>query len=318
MLQTLRFLLMLNSLKNLRKRSPEDMLALQQARLHRLLHHAVRRSPFYRERFRGIDLDRCTLWDLPILNKTAMMAHFDDLVTDRRVTRQGIEAFIAEPANLGKYYLRHYAVCHTSGSQGQPALVVQSRQDVMREFAVQFARGHPLPKRITTLIRRFWSPVRLAVVTQQPGFYPSGSAFTYLTNARFPFLRLLRLSVFDPVGQTVERLNDFRPQFLSGYTSSLEVLAHEEADGRLRLRETGRLDHITNLSEAMPPTSRDFIEETFGVHVGDSYSMAECMALTNGCNIQAGCHLNVDLACLEVVDEEGRPCPPERQEARCS
>ena len=148
-----------------------------------------------------------------------MMARYDEVVTDRRISRQGVEDFIAEPAHLGQFYLGHYAVCHTSGSQGQPALVVQTWRDLMRGFAVQFARGNPLPKRITQLLQRFWKPVRVAVVTQQPGFYPSGAAFTYLQNAHLPFLRLLRLSVFDPVEQTVARLNAFRPQYLSGYTS---------------------------------------------------------------------------------------------------
>jgi phenylacetate-CoA ligase len=309
MFQTLSFLLLVNALNNLRKRRPEEMLQLQQVRLRQLLHHAAQHSSFYRSRFRGIDLDTCRLADLPTLTKDEMMARFDDVVTDRRVTRAGIEAFLADGGNLGKYYQGRYAVCHTSGSQGQPALVVQTRQDQMRGFAVQFARGHPLPKRITVLLARLWDPVRLAVVTQQPGFYPSGAAFTYLTNARLPFLRLLRLSVFDPVEQTVARLNTFRPQFLSGYTSSLEVLAHEENAGRLRLRGAGCLEQATNLSEALPPTSRAFIEAAFGVHVADNYSMAECMGLTSGCTARAGCHLNVDLACLEVVDGAGQPVP---------
>ena len=310
MLQALRFTLLVNKLNGLRKLSPAEVLALQQRRLRSLLRHAVRQSPFYRERFRGLDVEACALNELPVLTKAEMMAHYDDLVTDRRVSRRGIEDFIAAPANLGKLFLGRYAVCHTSGSQGQPAVVVQTWKDVMRGFAVQFARGHPLPKRITVLLKRYWDPVRLAVVTQQPGFYPSGAAFTYLQNARLPFLRLLRLSVFDPVEQTVERLNAFRPQYLSGYTSSLEVLAREERAGRLRLRQAGCLEQCTNLSEALPPDSRTFIEQTFGVHVSDQYSMAECATLTVGCNARDGCHLNADHAVLEVVDDLYRPAPP--------
>src|SRR5947199_18054 len=124
MWQALRFALMVNGLSLLRRRRPEEMLALQRSRLRRLLRHAVRHSPFYRERLRGIDVERCSLRDLPTLTKAEMMARFDDVVTDRRVTRAGVEDFIADPANLGRYYLGRYAVCHTSGSQGQPALVV--------------------------------------------------------------------------------------------------------------------------------------------------------------------------------------------------
>ena len=310
MLQAIRFTLLVNSINGLRRLTPEAMLALQQKRLRRLLAHAARLSPFYRERFRGHDLDSCELAELPTLSKAEMMARFDDLVTDRRVTRQGVQAFIDDPANLGKYFLGRYAVCHTSGSQGQPALVVQTWKDAMRGFAVQVARGNQVPKRITQLLRRFWKPVRLAVITLHPGFYGSGALFTCLQEARFPFLHLLRLSVFDPIDHNVEQLNAFRPHYLSGYTSGLEMLAQAERAGRLRLRQAGCLEQCTNLSEPLPAESRSLIEQTFGVHVSDQYSMAECMALTAGCNARHGSHVNVDHAVLEVVDDDNRPVPP--------
>src|SRR5689334_8453786 len=91
MLQTLQFALMVNGLINLRQRTPAEMLALQQRRLRQLLHHAARHSPFYRQRFRGIDLAACSLADLPTLTKAELMAHFDEVVTDRGVTRAGVE-----------------------------------------------------------------------------------------------------------------------------------------------------------------------------------------------------------------------------------
>jgi phenylacetate-coenzyme A ligase PaaK-like adenylate-forming protein len=129
-----------------------------------------------------------------------------------------------------------------------------------------------------------------------------------LTGAALPFIRLLRLSVFDPVAEIVGSLNQFRPHFLIGYTSSLEVLAREEQAGRLRLR-AGGLRLITNVSEPLPPASRALIEQAFGVFVADQYAMAECMALSSGCPQYPGSHLNADLACLEVVDDDNRPVP---------
>src|SRR5207249_8790749 len=61
-----------------------------------------------------------------------LMANFDAVVTARRVRRADVEAFVAAPAHLGRRYLGRYAVCHTSGSQGQPALVVQDGPDILR------------------------------------------------------------------------------------------------------------------------------------------------------------------------------------------
>ena len=39
--------------------------------------------------------EHCRPADLPTLTKAEMMAHFDEIVTDRRVSRAGLERFIA-------------------------------------------------------------------------------------------------------------------------------------------------------------------------------------------------------------------------------
>jgi phenylacetate-coenzyme A ligase PaaK-like adenylate-forming protein len=294
-----------------RGRYPRERLeAMQQARLRRLLNYAARHSPFYRQRFAGIDLDHCRLADLPPLSKVEMMDQFDTLVTDRRLNRAGVQQFIENPGNQGKLVLDRYAVCHTSGSQGQPALVVQELDHMLLSFVVQLARGQVLRRHpLALLFQRLRQPARLAVVTQRPGFYPSSVAFSHLGNAQLPFLRLLRLSVFDSAPELVMRLNDFRPHYLIGYTSSLELLAREEQAGRLRLRASGCLEQVSNMSEPLPPSSREAIEKAFGVHISDHYDMAECLALSSGCPLHAGSHVNIDLACLEVVDDAGRPVP---------
>jgi phenylacetate-coenzyme A ligase PaaK-like adenylate-forming protein len=292
------------------KRAPEQILALQQARLRRLLLSAVEHSPFYRRQFAGIDLRCCDLKDLPTMTKGEMMESFDEVVTDRRITRAGVERFLSDPENRGKLYLNRYAVCHTSGSQGQPAVVVQERSDILMAFAVEIARGKTGPvKPLALLAKHLRERARIAVVTQRPGFYPSGAVFAYLTEACLPFLRVLRLSIFDAVAETVARLNEFRPHFLIGYTSALEVLAREERAGHLRLGASGTLQQIGNVSEPLPPHVRETIEEVFGVHVADHYALGECLALSSGCPVSSGAHLNADLACLEVVDDACQPVP---------
>lgn len=295
------------------KRQPhlgiEKIRAIQEKRFRRLILYAEKHSPFYRRRFQGIDLARCQLADLPWLAKPEMMAHFDEVLTDRRVKRADIELFIGDPTNLGKLYLGEFAICHTSGSQGQPALVVQNARTMLTNFAVQFARGSVLPSRALLHLSRLWNPARMALVTQRPGFYPSGSAFSYFPASAQRLFKILLLSVFDPVAETVARLNEFQPDFLTGYSSSLEILAREEQAGRLRLRQGGRLKQVTNISELLPPASARWLEQVFGVHVSDQYSMGECMALTCGCLRGPGAHVNADLALLEVVDDEYRPVP---------
>src|SRR5262249_973812 len=80
----------------------------------------------------------------------------------------------------------------------------------------------------------------------------------------------------------------------------------EREQGRLRLT---RLRGLTNTSEPLTPDARALIEAAFGVRVSDCYLTAECLALTTGCPVSGGAHVNSDLAMLEVVDDGYRPVP---------
>ncbi|HKB39447.1 MAG TPA: hypothetical protein VKD72_23625, partial [Gemmataceae bacterium] len=96
MLEALRFVGMALRLLLLRRQRPDQILALQRKRLRQLLRHASEHSPFYRRRLRGLDPARCRLADVPPLTKADMMEHFDEVVTDRRVSRAGLERFLAD------------------------------------------------------------------------------------------------------------------------------------------------------------------------------------------------------------------------------
>lgn len=247
MLRVIRFGLDVTRLRATHRWPASRIAALQRRRWRQLLKYASCHSAFYRERFRGIDLERCGPADLPTLTKAEMMAHFDELVTDRRVSRAGVERFISDPANLSRYYLGDYAVCHTSGSQGQPALVVQERRRLFLGIEAQLVRGTELDGFVSWYLNRLWKPVRFAVVTQKPGFYPTGAIFSHLGAMRSWFLKFLQLSVFDPVPELVSRLNDFQPEFIASYASALATLAREEKEGRLRLSRGKSLCQIINM-----------------------------------------------------------------------
>lgn len=282
----------------------------REQRLRALLRHAAANSPFYRRRLAGLDLERCALSDLPVLTKAEMMESFDELVTDRRLKKADLSRYMEDVGNLGKLYLGQYGVSHTSGSQGQPALIVQDRQALDLIFAVQFARGTRLKRRFLPHFGRFFNPARMAVLTIQPGFYPSSSAFAYRPPFLNPFFKVLRISVSDPMPENIRKLEAFRPQYLTGYASALEAFGREQAKGRLRLRELGCLEQITNVAEPLSEEAGARLEQLFGAHVADEYALGECMVLSSGCTVGRGSHLNADLAILEVVDEMNRPVPP--------
>ena len=309
MLDLVRFVVTLQSLYPFWK-DASQIEAKREERLRALLAYAARHSPFYRRRFAGLDLARCTLTDLPTLTKSEMMAHYDDVVTDRRIKKEDLSAFVDDPRNLGRLYLGRYGVSHTSGSQGQPALIVQDRDALNLVFAVQFARGTKLKRRFLPHLGRILNPARMAVLTVQPGFYPSASAFAYFPKFLTPVFKVLHLTVSDPMARNIRKLERFRPEFITGYASALEAFGREEAEGRMRLREIGCLQQITNVAEPLSNEAGDFLERVFAARVTDEYAMGECLVLSSGCVAGRGSHLNADLAILEVVDDQGQPVPP--------
>lgn len=71
---------------------PTAIAARQQARLQALVEHARRPSRFYAEHYRQCRPARIQLEELdrlPVVTKPALMARFDDWVTDPAVTRGG-------------------------------------------------------------------------------------------------------------------------------------------------------------------------------------------------------------------------------------
>ncbi len=62
------------ALKRSSRLEPERLAELQRRRLRALVRRAIDGSPFYREKYRGIDPERFALADLPPTNKAELMA----------------------------------------------------------------------------------------------------------------------------------------------------------------------------------------------------------------------------------------------------
>ncbi len=285
--------------------APERVAALQEQRLRAMLRHATTHTAFYRRKYRGLDPERCRLADLPPTNKGELMADFDATVTDPAIRRPLLEAFLDDPANEGRRFLGRYIPSHTSGSQGQPMLMVQDQRALELMFGLQMTRGNAGRVSAAEAVRKFFQPARLAVVTLKRGFYPSASTFEYMPADARRFMNVLRLSQTDD--DVVERLNAFRPTVLTAYAGVLEMLALEALAGHLRLAP--ELMQVVNNSEVLTDRARSRIEEAFGLRVMNNYATGEVPFLSNGCPTDDGAHVNADWAILEVVDDQYRPVP---------
>jgi len=277
---------------------------LQRHRLRTLVQLAVRRSPFYRRKFAGIDPDRFRLADLPTTSKEEVMAHFEDAFTVRGIALDDLQRFMADPDNVASYYQGRYVLSHTSGSQGQPIIVVQDRRCLELFFLLQMTRGNASGQSgIWETARRLLRPARLAVIILERGFYPSCATFSHIPEEMRAFVKVRPLSMTDPL--LVQKLNDYQPTVLAGFANVLARLARETETGRLRLGD--HLRHMVNHSETLTPAARQRLRSVFGVPVLNNYATAECPFLSNGCPTDPGAHINADCCIVEVVDEDNRP-----------
>lgn len=292
-------------LKSAVSKSPEEIERIGRGRLESLIEHARTKSEFWRDKLAAATDSTFKLSDLPTSNKPELMDNFDRSVTVDDVRRDEVESFLDDPSNLGKYFRDKYALSHTSGSQGQPLLLVQPKDNLELLFALQASRGNERSLTLGETIKHFITPARLAAVILKPGFYPSASAFACMPEGAKHFLDVLFLNASDK--DLMARLVEFRPTHLTAYASVLHEIARAVEAGELSLKP--ELLEVVNISERLMPQAREHYAEIFGAPVLDNYSMGECLFLTNGCAASGGMHVNADWAILEVVDENNQPVP---------
>ncbi len=181
--------------------SPAELRAHQSRQVRDLRQFAIERSPFYQRFHRG--LENKLLEDLPILTKTTLMENFDDLITDRAVRLNEVEAFLNESDGTGLFRGK-YVTLSTSGSTGQRGVFLFSPDEWIECMAsisrpMKWAGVKPNPFR----------PLRATMLASTTPWHYSARVGRSLTTRAFP---TLRLDAAEPVESMVRRLNEWQPR----------------------------------------------------------------------------------------------------------
>ena len=285
---------------------PQRLARLQRRRLGTLVRHARTASPFYRHRYCDLPSDVDDVTALPALDKATLMSRFDDWVTDPAVTLADLRNnFLNREECVGQLYLGRYLASTTSGTTGEPAILLHDRLSWRVYNIVGRTRPQPIVGRIDlgALARR---GIRNAALFATGGHF-GAVTFTERIRRISPFLsdRTRVLSVLRPVEELVAELNEFQPTLLSGYPSTLVLLAAEQRAGRLRIAPV----HILCAGELFTPAMREAVTGTFGCTVTEGYAATEVPALAIECT-HGFLHVNSDWYILEPVDSDRRPVPP--------
>jgi phenylacetate-coenzyme A ligase PaaK-like adenylate-forming protein len=285
---------------------PEGIARRQYARLAELVEFARSASPYYRRLYRDVPERVTDPRQLPRVGKRELMANFDDWVTDPHITLAKLRSeLLSDLSQLGRSYRGKYLVVTTSGTTGEPAVLVHDRFSWVVVNLVVRVRERRTLVRAAELRAFLRYGVRAAALVAGGGHF-AGVVLTESVRRRSSVIarRVRVFNVLRPLAELVQELNDFKPTVLYGYPSAMLQLAAEQQAGRLRLRPVLAISSGENLSAA----GRATIQAAFGCRVTERYLSSEVPALTSQCR-RGAFHVNSDWYILEPVDADYQPVP---------
>lgn len=280
---------------------PADRLRQErEERLCALVRVAQERSPWHRQRLAGIDpasLSEADLERIPPMTKVDLMAHWDEIVTDPRLTLDLVNAHLGTLSGDRYLFDRYHAIA-SGGSTGTRGVFIYDWTSWMLLCLALFRQ---VIRRAANDLKSSGKPPIQAHV--------SASKATHLSSAIvqtfFDSNNAHRFPVTLPLKEIVDGLNELRPTQLMGYPSAFNLLANEARAGRLRIAPR----FVGSTAEPLLPEIRKAIEEVWGGAVGNKWACSEGGA-AESCGQGRGMHLDDDLCIVEPVDAEGRPVSP--------
>jgi phenylacetate-coenzyme A ligase PaaK-like adenylate-forming protein len=233
---------------------------------------------------------------LPILTKAEMMANFDDLLTDRRLSRHATEQVIARTAEEPIPLFDEYLCQASGGSSGRRGIFVLDAE-AMVEYASSIlrptvaARGGGLPT----------GGLTIAFVAAASAVHATGIAPQILHGSP---IRFIPVPATLPFAALVDRLEAIQPHALYGYPSMLARLAIERRAGRLCIAPAT----IVSTSETLLDEQRAVISVAFGAPLVNTFATSEGLVGVSDPD-QRTLTFASDLSIVEVIDDADRPIP---------
>lgn len=266
---------------------PARIRELQEEKLRRIVRHAYREVPYYRQRMQSLRLlpdDIRTLDDLqklPFLTK-------DDV-------RKNLYFDILSESHDRNDILR----VTTSGSTGEPFVCYADRAQLELRWAA-------------TLRSQEWTGYRFGDPTVRLWHSALGMTPSQVIRERADALLCNR--TFIPVfgfseatlASAVRTLASTRPVLLDGYAEALDLLSrYVSSRDEVKLR----IGAVMSSAQTLPAESRTSIERTLGCRVFDKYGSREFSGIAYECEAHTGHHVVAEGFIVEIL-REGRPAAP--------
>lgn len=279
----------------------ERLRAHQDRALTELLRTAATRSPFHRDRLGGIDPGSLTverLPELPVMTKAEMMDRFDDVVTDRRLSRALVEGHLASLDQEPDLLLDRYLVIASGGSSGTRGVFVMTQDDAV-EFGASIMRSGIA--RLLPLLG--WPPpfrIPIAFVVAPKAIHATRA----LSPVSAAMADLTYVPVTLPIDEIAGRLEPAQPMILFGYPSVTAALGDAAAAGRLSIAPK----MVITSSEQLTADHVTRIERGFGTPPANSFGSSEGLIGSAPPGSDEFTFAS-DRCIIEFVDDADRPVP---------
>lgn len=257
--------------------SRRQLIRWQRRRISKHMEYVAEHSALYR--------GKTGLKDFPVIDKTFMMEHFDELNTVGIQREQAMEfAVSAERERDFAPKLKGVTVGLSSGTSGKRGIFLVSDEEKNRWAGYILARFLPGSILSTYTIAFF--------MRADSNLYQAVSS----PNIRFYFFDIYR-----DMEEHTKRLEEIRPRILAGQPSLLIMLAAALAEGRLHIRP----EVVISIAEVLEKEDEERLKAAFGRPViHQVYQCTEgCLASTCRCGTL---HLNEDIVHIEkeYLDEK--------------
>lgn len=290
------------------KMSDKERFDLQQKRLKELISYVKKNSPYFAELYKNVN-ENTPLSSLPVTDKKQLMGNFDSWMTDSNITRSKVEQFMSNMSNVGTKLDGKYLVYTTSGSTGNPCIILYDDSTINVSSAIGVLRSFARKEDMSAFMK--FGRKTMALFADNGFYLGCGSVRYHLRKMPWKKNVMKTCDVRKPTEEIVSVLNEYQPSMIGCYPTAMELLATEQKKGNLNIHPA----IIMTGGEKLNDDVREHLSQVFGCYVQTNYSCTEGGTMACECTAHHF-HVNDDWVILEAMDENNQPVPFGTQSAK--
>lgn len=281
--------------------SKDQLNAVRNLRLRKLLKHAKEHSPWYQKQLAHINIDNFTvdhLVEIPCLDKATLMSNWDEIVTDKRLSLALVEQHIEKMKQDGEilYLLDNYHALATSGSSGKRAIYVYNWEEWIDIF-LYATRYSSLPHPYQSVLSTPNQKLKHAIVIMKNTVF---SAYSFARTFQSTAIEQIHVPVTLPTEEIINQLNKIQPNNVLGTPSTIASLCREPHIRKLKIQP----QLIELVGEPLFQPIKKLIQATWpNAWINNRYGASEGI-FGRLCHFNK-MHLNDDGCIAEPVDIKG-------------